>query len=42
MASLVVVSGNVGSDTLLVTWNRKFSMICFDGDLDVCLSVSDE
>lgn len=38
----LVVSRNVGCDTLLVTWNRKFSMIYFDGDLNVCLSVSDE
>lgn len=42
MAFLVVVSRNVGCDTLLFTWNRKFSMIYFDGFLNVCLSVSDE
>lgn len=42
LAFLVVVSRIVGCDTLFVTWNRKFSMLYFDGDLNACLSVSDE
>lgn len=39
---ILVVSRDICCGTLLVTWNRKFSVICFDGAWNVCLSVSDE
>lgn len=39
---LVVVSRNVGYDTLFVTRDQKFRLLYFDRDLNACLSVSDE
>lgn len=39
---ILAVSRDVCCGTLLVTWNRKFSVIYFDGDGNVCLGVSDE